>query len=176
MAAIFGLIGAVVSAAGSIAAGSAAKSAAQAQAQMSIFKAKQEEQAAGEARASGQRRAEEESRKGRLAQSQLQARAAADGGSATDPTVLALGEDIAGRSRLGAGIEYYKGENQARGFENQAELSRMQAAAQLAEGSAKQTASYFSAGGTLIGGVGSAFSAYKKEPVPATAAATYGYG
>lgn len=173
---ILGLVGTAVSAMGTIAAGAAANSAAQAQAQMSQFKAKQEDMAAAEARASAQRQAMEHRRAGDIAESQLQARAAADGGSATDPTVIGLGEGIAGRSEYGALMETYKGENRARGLEDQATLDRMQAAAQLAEGRAKQTASYFSAGGSLLSGIGSAYSVYNKTPTAPPTANAFGYG
>jgi hypothetical protein len=176
MAGIFSLVGSLVSAAGTIAAGSAQNSAAQAQAQMSVYRAQQESQAAAISRATGQRKAEEESRKGELAQSQLQARAAADGGMATDPTVLALGEDIAGRAALGKRIEYFKGEEEAIGHLDQSTLYHMQADAQLAQGRAAQKASMFSALGTIIGGAGSAYSAFTKTPAAPTYKNVYGYG
>jgi hypothetical protein len=170
---VLGLLGTAVSAIGTIAGGAAANNAAQAQANMAEFRAKQEENAAAESRASAQRQAAEHRHAGRIAQSQLQARAAADGGSATDPTVLGLDQGIAGRSEYGALMEDYKGENRARGFEDQATLDRMQADALRAQGKAQQTASYFSAGGSLLSGIGSAYSVFKGAP---QAKNTYGFG
>src|SRR5262249_40935198 len=99
---------------------------------------------------------------GTLALSKLQAQAAASGGGATDPTVVNLGERIAGRGELGALMETYKGESKARGLLDQAALARMSAAADLARGDAQQTQSYFNAGGSLLGGLGSAFRTYNQ--------------
>jgi hypothetical protein len=164
MAGLFSLIGTAVSAAGTIAGGAAAKSAAQAQAQMNEFRAQQAQVAAGQARAGGQRDALERRRDGALAQSKLQAQAAASGGGASDPTIIGLGESIAGRSKLGALTEMFKGESKARGLLDQATLDRMAAAAALAEGEARQTHSYFSAGSSLLSGFGSAFSRYGSDP------------
>jgi hypothetical protein len=122
------------------------------------FKAQQEEYAAATARAEAQREAMEHRREGRYAQSTLQARAAADGGSASDTTPLQLGMTIAGRSEYAALMEMYKGENKGRGLEDQATLDRMAADAAIAQGNAAKQASMFSAAGSLIGGFGSAFS------------------
>jgi len=165
MAFIFPLVGAAVSAMGTIAAGNAAQQAAQAQAQALNFRAKQEDMAAAEARAAAQRQAIEKRQQGILAQSQLQARAAASGGSATDAGILALEKEVVGQREYLALTETYKGENRARGLEDQATISRMSAQAALAEGEARKQASMFSAFGTLIGGAGSAFSAYKGLPM-----------
>lgn len=174
---IVGLLGTAVSAMGTIAAGQAQAKAAQAQAQMSLFKAKEDEQQASESRASAQRQAMEHRRAGMLAESELQARAAASGGGATDPTVLALGEGIAGRAEYGAGMEEFKGENRARGFEDQAELDRMSASASMAQASGARTGSILSAGGSLISGFGSAYSLYKGvTPYGATTKNPYGFG
>jgi hypothetical protein len=161
--ALVSLVGTAVSAMGTIAAGNAQQQAAQAQAQMNQFKAKQHDAAAAESRAAAQREALEHRKAGELAQSQLQARAAADGGTATDVTPLNLGGGIASKASYGALMANYKGENRARGLEDQATLDRMAAAAALAEGEAKQTASMFSAAGTVISGLGSAYSLYKKD-------------
>jgi hypothetical protein len=158
MGMMMGMAGSAVSAMGTIAGGEAAAAAGQAQAGMYEFKALQEEQAAAEARAAAQREAMEERREGRFAQSTLQARSAADGGMSTDTTPMMLGAELAARSEYGALMETYKGENKARGLEDQATLDRMQAQAAIAEGEAKKQASMFSAAGTLIGGFGSAFS------------------
>lgn len=173
MAFIIPLIGAAVSAVGTIASGAAAKTAAEAQSNALQFRATQEEMAATEARAASQRQADEKRHEGLLVRSQLQARAAASGGSATDPGILAIDSSIVGRSEYLALTETYKGENRARGLEGTAMATRMSADAALAEGKAKQTASYFSGAGTLIGGIGSAYSAYSGVP---TSRPLAGYG
>lgn len=169
MAFIFPLIGAAVSAAATIAGGNAAMAAAQGQQQAAEFRAKQEEKAAQESRAASQRQSLERRREADVIGGRLRAAAAASGGSATDPTVLALGEDIAGRGEYEALIETYKGENRARGLEDQAAATRYEGQLALMEGKARQSASRLSAFGTLIGGMGSAFSAYNRTP-------NYGYG
>lgn len=151
-----------VSAAGTIAGGDAALAAGQSTQQAYEYRAKQEEQAAQESRASAQRVALDKQRQGRLLLSTLQARAAAGGGGAADPTILNLGGDIAGRSEYDALLEMYKGENRARGLEDSATASRMSGDAALAEGEAKRKASQLSAIGTIIGGAGSMFGTYSK--------------
>jgi hypothetical protein len=156
------LLGTAVSAVGTIAGGAAARQQSEAQAQMNEYRARQAEIEAGEARAAAQREAMQKEREGSLALSNLQAMAAASGAGAADPTIVGLGESLAGESRLGADIERYKGESRARGLEDQATLQRLAAAAALAEGEARLRQSYFSAGSSLLGGFGSAFSRYAR--------------
>jgi hypothetical protein len=151
-----------VSAMGTIAGGNAAADAGYRGQQAQIYKARQEEQAAQEARAVGQRALFEKRREGDLLQSKLQARAAASGGGADDPTVLNLGGDIAARSEYDALFEMYKGENRARGLLDAATASRMKGDAEYAEGMAKKKASQISAIGTIVGGAGSMFNQYHK--------------
>lgn len=147
--------GAGVSAMGTIAAGDAAAAAGVRNKQAMDFRAKQEEMAGQEARAAAQRVSLDKQREGTLLGSRLQARAAAGGGAADDPTVVDLGGDIAGRSEFESLLEMYKGENRARGYEDTAMGSRMTGDALLEEGKQKQSASRMAALGTIIGGVGS---------------------
>ena len=154
--------GSAVSAMGTLAGGKAAMQAGQYAQQSHEFTARQQGQAAKEARAVGQRSAFEKRREGDLLDSKLQARAAASGGGATDPTVLDLSGDIAQRSEYDALFEMYKGENKARGLQDAALASRMSGQAALFEGEAKRKASYLSAAGTLIGSAGSAFGKFSK--------------
>ena len=98
MATIFTVLGTVVSAVGTIAAGAAAARQANAQAAAQEHAARIADQKAMQERAVAQRQAFENRREGRLATSTLIARAAASGASATDPTIINLGGDIAGRS------------------------------------------------------------------------------
>lgn len=152
-----------LSAAGTLMGGAAAADAGSRAQQAGYFKAAQEEQAAQESRAASQRQAQEKARNTRLALSTLQARAAAGGGSASDPGTLNLAGDIAGRGEYQSLMDLYTGENRGRGLEDQAIGSRLTADAAKAEGEAKRDASYLSAAGTLIGTAGSAYKTYKTK-------------
>lgn len=138
-----GLIGGAVQARGSLAAGRAAQ-------QASYFKAKQEEQAGNEARAVGQRQMLERRRMTDLALSNIQAGAAAGGGSATSGDILNLSGNVAKRGEYQALMEMYTGENKARGYETAAMASRM-------TGDAELTGSRYRALGTLLSSGTSAF-------------------
>ena len=120
--------------------------------------------AADESRAAAQRTMLEKRRESRFLQSKLQARAAASGGGADDPGVLDLTGDIAQRGEYDALMEMYRGENRARGLEDQATGSRMSGSAALYEGEAKKSASRLSAMGTIIGGASSMYGQYNKLP------------
>jgi len=144
------VVSTAVTAAGTIAGGQAAKGS-------SYFKAAQEDQAAQESRAASQRQALEKDRNTTLALSKLQANAAASGGGASDPGVVDLAGDIAGRGEYQHLMDMYTGENRARGLEDTAKGER-------ATGDAKETASYLSAAGTIIGGAGSAYKRFKGLP------------
>ena len=159
-------LGTAVSAMGTIAGGNAQLQAGQSQQMAYDFRAKQEEQAAQQARAEAQRTALDKRREGRFMQSKLIARAAMGGGGVDDPTTLNLGGDIAGRSEYDALIEMYKGENRARGLEDSAAADRMSGQAALAGGQAAQSASRYSAMGTIIGGAGSIFRTYSQRNSP----------
>lgn len=141
-------IGTGVSAVGTIAAGDQAAAAGES-------KARQLEQAATQERAKGQRQMFEKQRETQLVQSKLQARASADGGSATDPGVLKISEDIAGRGEQQALMDLANGENSARGMEDQAKASRI-------SGQAAQSGSRFSAFGTIAQGAGTGFDRYAR--------------
>ena len=158
--------GGALSAAGTLMGGNAAAQAGQSQKDAQYFKAAQEEQAAQESRAAAQRGSLDKARESRLLLSKLQANAAASGGGASDPTVLDLAGGIAGRGEYESLMEMYKGENRARGLEDQAIGSRLSGDAAKAEGEAKRNASYMSAAGTIIGTGGSAYRTYNRIPDP----------
>lgn len=84
------------------------------------FQAKQAEQAAAIARASGQRDMFDVQRQTKLTSSTLQANAAASGGGASDENIVQLQKDIAGRGEYEALIAMFNGENTARGYEDTA--------------------------------------------------------
>ena len=136
---VMSAVGAASSASGTIAAGKAEKQAAD-------YKAVQEEQQAMESRAIGQRQAFDERHKADVLNSTLTARAAADGGSATDPTAVTLGENIEGQGAYNALGQMFKGEDRARGLEDQATSDRATGQARLDGARAQAT-------GTLFGSV-----------------------
>lgn len=142
------VIGGAVSAVGTLAAGGAAKDA-------SYFKAAQEQQAAQESRAASQRQSMEHRRQAGLALSKVQAGAAASGAGASDPGILKIAGDIAGRGEYQSLADMYTGENRARGLEDSAMGDRM-------SGDAAQTGSYYKAAGTLLSTGGSFYDRYSK--------------
>jgi hypothetical protein len=135
-------------AAGTLAAGAAADSSGK-------FKAQQDLMAAQESRASSQRQSIEKRRDADLTISKLRAQAGA--GATTDPGIEKLGEEISARGEYQALMETYKGENRARGLQDDA-------AASIMEGKSKKNASYLSAAGTLASGGTSMYRAYNKIP------------
>lgn len=160
--------GGAISAAGTLAGGAAAARAGEAQQGAANFRATQEDQAAAESRAAAQRTALDKGRETRLLQSKLVANAAASGGAPDGTNIENLSGNIAGRGEYESLLEMYKGENRARGLEDTAVGTRMTGDAALAEGKAKQSASYLSAAGTLIGSAGSAYRTYNNVPEPYT--------
>jgi hypothetical protein len=142
VAAIFGLLGAGVSAIGSISAGKAAQDAAEYNAKVAEQQAAQERDAA-QAEASDYRRSE---RRGQA--SSRVARLASGVTMAGSPLLVdeAMAREIAlGSARIG-----YGGSVNANRYENEAELERM-------SGDAAATASYFRAGTSLLSGASSFF-------------------
>ena len=147
-------IGTVVSAVGTVAAGQARRKQADFQAAQLDVKAKEERAAAG-------LEAQEIQRATRLKLSTLQARAAASGFGAADPTVLDLAGGIAERGGLAAGITRYGGNSRGRAYNAQAEGERI-------SGRAAETASYWGAASTVIGGFGSMFARYGQSFMPSS--------
>ena len=135
-----------ISAAGSIAAGQNAQA-------MGEHQRQEYAQQGMNATATAQRGMLEERRKTGLVESALQARAAANGGSATSPTALKLGEDIAGRGEYNALMTLSAGKDQETGLLNQGNTAAY--AGRLA-----RKADNLSALGTIAGGAGSFASTY----------------
>lgn len=158
--AIAGILGSVVSAVGSLAAGAAQSRQLEAQAEANRYQAKIEDQKAMQERAVAQRKGFERQREGKLALSTLQARAAASGAGATDPTVVSLGSDIAGRSEYYRLTEMATGETAARYHEDQAALDRWSANEQSAQAGMAKTGAFFSAASSILGGASSAFGKF----------------
>lgn len=157
---ILGLVGTAVSAVGTIAAGSAQKSA-------SEYQAAQLESQGKEEKAASQREADRVKKERDFILSRQQAVAASSNLGALDETVQDLAGDVVQQSAVNEGMIRYGGEERAKGRRAQAAASRM-------EGKAAQTGSMFSAGGTILGGLGSFASDYGKKPGGATASYRYG--
>lgn len=151
---IAGLAGSAVTAAGTLAAGE------QKQATLD-YEAKQLKAKSLEEQAVGQQEASEYKRKKGLALSSLQAKSAASGFSATDPTSLALADEMAKYGTLQEQLAMYGGTSRRAGLEAEAEGRRM-------EGRAARTGAVYSALGTILGGVSSFASKYGdtlKKPI-----------
>lgn len=157
--------------------GNAAKKAAEYRAAQLDVRAKDE-------RAAAQREADQYRRQKELALSKLTTRAAGSGFSATDPTTLALGDEIEEYGTLQEQMARYGGESRAAGARAQAEAALytgrsaqvanyMQGDIAYQTGQAKKDASYYSAAGTILGGIGQFGQSYAKHtPV----ASGYRYG
>ena len=103
-----------------------------------------------------------ERKKERLVQSSLQARAAASGAGATDPTVNLISGDIAEEGELRALTALYEGEEAARGLESGAAVRRYEGDLARITGRIKKRAAQTTAFGTLLEGFSGAGSLYKK--------------
>jgi hypothetical protein len=141
-------VGAGISAIGSLGSASAQREAGKAQQAQYNFKAAQEDQQATQAIAASQRQMFDTNKKTALTQSTLTARAAADGGSATDATPLDLSQDIAGRGEYLALGDLFAGEDKSAGLHQQAYADRYSGAAARAGANAQANA-------TILGGIGS---------------------
>jgi hypothetical protein len=139
ISAIAGLAGSGISAMGTLAAGKAAQQSANYEAQQLEIKAKEEQAAA-------QREAQEHSRRKDLALSEVQAKSAASGFSATDPTTLAIADEIARYGSMQEQMAMYGGTSRRAGTEAQAVGRRF-------EGAAARQGSKYSAAGTILGGI-----------------------
>ena len=113
-------------------------------------------QQAGQERASAQRQAIEERRKGDIAVSRARAVAAASGGGASDPTVMNIYSDLASEGEYNAQAVLAEGEEAARGLESQAGAAEYEGAAAYAgskyRSSAAKRAGYISSVGHMLQG------------------------
>ena len=159
IATIATLVGTAVSAVGTIAAGKADKASADYEAAQLDINAKEEMAAA-------QREGEEYRRKKELALSSLQARAAGSGFSATDPTALALADEISKYGTLQEQMAMYGGKSRRAGLEAQAAGRRM-------SGRAARTGSYYKAGATILGGISTLADKYNPPTARSSAPTSY---
>ena len=133
------LAGAAVAARGTLAAGKAQQQAAE-------FQAKQLERKAQEEQAAAQRQAMEVKQQTRRVQGRLQAQAAASGFTATDPTALALGDEV---TRYGT----YKQQLTTYGGKSARDALVTSAAGKRFEGAAAMQGARYGAMGTILGGI-----------------------
>lgn len=147
------VVGGLFSIAGTMSQASALRNQAAAEQQAANYKVLVENQRAMAERASAQRQALQTNRKTDLTQSALQARAAASGGGADDPTVVKLASDIEGEGKYQSLFDMYLGETRARGLEDQGVVDRFSA-----DQRAKQLNS--TANATILSGIGSLASRF----------------
>lgn len=183
IATIASVVGTGVSAYGTLAAGKAQQQQAIAQgaaerdarelvARQLVAKGKEE-------MAASQQEAEQYKRNKDLAQSTLQNRAAAGGFSATDPTAMALADEIEKYGTLQEKMALWGGASRRAGLESQAAGERFTGnsalSAAIQTGKNARRASYFDAASTILGGVSTLASKY--DPKSSTAAPdSYRYG
>lgn len=147
------IVGALFSAVGTIAQAGAMRDQAQAERNAANYKAQVENQKAMEERASAQRQALATGRKTALVQSQIQARAAASGGGADDPSVISLASGVEREGSYQSLYSTYLGESRGRGLEDQAVLDRY-------SGEMKASNLESNANATILGGFGSLFGKF----------------
>lgn len=160
VSAVAGMAGSYIQAQGTLAAGKAAQQAANYEAAQLDIKAK-EEQAAAQREMLDQRREKE------LALSKLQTNAAASGFSATDPTALALADEIERYGTVKEQMSMYGGESRRRGIAAQAAGRRL-------TGAAERAGSQYSAAGTILGGISTMASKYAGPKYAAAGGGGYG--
>lgn len=166
--------GAVVSAAGTIASGNAEADLAMRQGvarnQSAQFEAKQLDINAKDEKAMAQREAQQLGRQKRLALSSLQAKGAASGFSATDPSNLAIADEISKYGTLQEDMAMYGGESRANDLRLNAASRRYSGANELEYaaqyGDARRTAAKYSAFGTILGGASTMASRFGGMQTP----------
>lgn len=154
------IAGTALTAAGQQQQGVASTTVASRKAALADFQAQQLETNALTAQASAQRQALEEQRNAAIVSSRALAVAASSGGGASDPTVINMMARIAAEGQYRATVSLYNGETQANQQRAQAAAKRYEGATAIADGNTAQSASNFSAFGTVLKGAGSMFSKY----------------
>jgi hypothetical protein len=139
--------------AGTLQSRSAAEDQAASQSTALQAKAAADRMQANQEAAVAQRQAIDDRRKTQLVQSQLQARAAAGGGSAVDPSILTLSQGIAGQGEYNALSKLAAGETSGAALDYQATLDEAQAARYRRAGDIAANAALFSGLGTLSSNV-----------------------
>ena len=161
ISAIASLAAAGATAVGTIAAGEAQQEAAN-------YEAAQLEQEGKQRQAESQLQAQQYRRRKELKLSELQAKAAGSGFSATDPTALALADEISRYGTYQEQIAQFGGRRQRAGLEAQAVGRRL-------SGKAAAKGARYSAAGTILGGISSFASKYN-SPASSSAGGSFRYG
>jgi hypothetical protein len=160
---VLGAIGTIMSVAGTIQEGREQKARFQ-------YEQKVAAQQADEAAAASQRDAMARYREGRQLLSQQQAAIAGSGGTMTDPSVIDIMDDTSERVRLAAETDIYKGDQQARGYNDAAKVAGYNAESAM-------RAARIRAAGSLFSGMSSLFSRFgesnKKTESPTSVALPY---
>lgn len=177
-------IGTGVTAYGTIAAGKAEAEQAyrqgRARKEAAEFEASELERQAKEQAAAAQMEAGEYRRKKVLALSEVQANSAASGFMATDPSTLAIADEIAKYGTLQESMAQYGGDSRAAGLKSQAAASRFSGRSALAAGKAEASsirrASTLNAAGTILGGVSTLADRFGRRQATAPQGASYRYG
>jgi len=135
------------------------------------YEQKVDAQQADEAVAASQRDAMARYREGRYLLSQQQAEIAGSGGNLTDPSVIDIMGDTQERVALAAQTDIYKGNQQARGYDDAAKVAGYNADSAM-------RAARIRAAGALFSGVSSMFSRFgmssKKTETASTVSLPYG--
>lgn len=147
MTAVLPFVGTAISFLGSMKQAQAAKAAGKAQQQEAYYRATQAEMAAGQTRASGQRAAIEQRRKGEIARSRAIALQAGQGGSTADPTFINIVGDLGTETEYSAMSALFQGEDEAAGLEQQAGLSRFEGDSAYRAGKAESKSLMLAAAG-----------------------------
>ena len=174
LALIAGIASTAMTAVGTIAAGQAAKEQGELSKRASDFEAKQLDIKAKEEKAAGQREMFELRREKDVALSRLQTVGAASGFTATDPTALALADEVAKYGTYREQLAMFGGTQRERDLELAAAGRRFEGEQARLLGSARQRSSYFDAGGTILGGLSTMATKYAKRSSGSTAAYRYG--
>jgi len=162
------MIGTGLSIAGHLSAGSAARAAGRAQRQAAEYTAQQLEASKGQQRAAAQRASIDEIRKSMALQSRALAVAAASGGGALDPTVLALISGVSAEGQLAAETQIYNGDERARQLQEHANAVRYEGLNREAAGEIASRNELLKIGGTILSGVSKDwYGAPKEKPTKA---------
>ena len=163
MAAIAGLapvlsaVGSVVGFMGSIASANAMQAEAQAAQQQAQYKAKIDQIQGQQQVAAAQRKSQDQKLQTQYAESRLQALAAGGGGGADDPTIIKLGQDIAGQGEYNALSSLYTGQSAQWAYNTQSGLDIYQGNLEAMSLNSRANATILGGFGGLVSGLGRSF-------------------
>lgn len=126
------------------------------------YQQKVQSQQADEAQAASQREAAERYRQGQAILSQQRAAIAGSGGDLSDPSVIKAMDNTEDQINYSADSEIYKGEQQARGYNDAAKVAGINADNAV-------SASWLNAGASLFSGVSNMYTRFGKPATKQTA-------